>query len=187
MRKETLLLALFIIPMLFAVAHADANVKTITAWTNKQIYVPGERGTLYVNFYNSGASTVEIKNITVRYKSWQAYIDGKWVGNETFSVNENVTDGSVATLAIPFNVPSDGRAQETTVDIEIGTSLGLETKLDATAIKVSENSPYMEQIVALFTIQAVLLIVCTIVISATIFLSTHKPPSAIKKEESQSA
>ncbi|MEM3597128.1 MAG: hypothetical protein QXJ53_03250 [Candidatus Bathyarchaeia archaeon] len=185
MRKGTLLLALFIMPLLFAVVNA--SIESITAWTNKQVYVPGERGTLYVNFYNSRASTIEIKNITVTYKSWQAYIDGKWVGNETFNVNENVTGGSVATLKIPFTVPSDGRAQKTAVDIEIGTSLGIETKINATVINVSETSPYMEQIVTLFTIQAVLLIVCTIVISATIFLSIHKPPPAIKTGESQNA
>ncbi|MEM2105754.1 MAG: hypothetical protein QXV21_04720 [Candidatus Bathyarchaeia archaeon] len=184
MRKEALLLILLVIPLLLAVVHAN-NIETITAWTNKQVYVPSERGTLYVNFYNSGASTVEIKNITVTYKSWQAYIDGKWVGNETFSVNENVTSGSVITLAVPFTIPSDGRAQTTTVDIEIRTNIGLETKVNALSINVSETSPYMEQIVTLFTIQAVLLIVCTIVISATIFLSMHKPPSAIKTSKSQ--
>ncbi|MGB9671902.1 MAG: hypothetical protein ACPLZY_02000 [Candidatus Norongarragalinales archaeon] len=170
--------------MLFVVANA--SIEPITAWTNKQVYVPGEKGTLYVNFYNNGASTVEIENITVTYKSWQAYIDGNWVGNETFSVNENVTSGSVATLAIPFTVPNDGRAQTTKVDIEIRTSLGLETKNNATSINVSETPPYMEQLVTLFTIQAILLIVCTIVISATIFLSMHKPPSTIKTEERQS-
>jgi len=185
LRKRTSLsiLTLFMIPLMFAVANA--SIDPITVWTNKQVYVPGERGTLYVNFYNDGASTVEIENITVTYKSWQAYIEGNWVGNETFSVNENVTSGSVTTLAIPFTVPSDGRAQTTKVDITIRTNLGLETKVNATTINVSETSPYMEQLVTLFTIQAILLIVCTIVISATIFLSMHRAPSTIKIEERQ--
>lgn len=178
------ILTVFMISALFAVA--SASIEPITVWTNKQVYVPGERGTLYVNFYNKGASTVEIKNITVTYKSWQAYINGNWVGNETFSVNKNVTSGNVTTLAIPFTVPNDGRAQTTKVDIEIRTNLGLETKANATTINVSETSPYMEQLVTLFTVQAVLLIVCTIVMSATIFLSMHKPSSTVKTEERRS-
>jgi hypothetical protein len=162
---------------------ANADIEPITAWTNKQVYVPGEKGTLYVNFFNTRDMTVEVKNTTVTYKSWQAYIDGKWVGNETFNVGVNVTSGNVTTLAIPFTVPNDGRAQTTKVDIKIGTSFGYETENNATSIVVSEASPYMEQIVTLFTIQAVLLIVCTIIISATIFLSTHKPPSTLKTGE----
>jgi hypothetical protein len=180
------ILALILPIILTFIIVANADIEPITAWTSKQIYIPGEKGTLYVNFYNDGSSTVEIKNITVIYKSWQAYIDGKWVGNETFSVDVNVTSGSVTTLAIPFTVPSDGRAQTTKVDIKIGTNLGYETENNATSIVVSEASPYMEQIVTLFTIQAVLLIVCTIIISATIFLSMHKPPPALKTEEKQS-
>jgi hypothetical protein len=183
--KRMLTLTLLILPMLFAVETVNADIEPITAWTNKQVYIPGEKGTLYVNFLNTKGVTAEVDNITVTYKFWQAYIDGKWVGNETFNVDVNVTSGSVTTLAVPFTVPNDGRAQTTNVDVKIGTNLGYETKGDATSIKVSETPPYMEQIVTLLTIQAVLLMVCTIIISATIFLSTRKPP-ALKMEEKSS-
>lgn len=183
--KKALILTLFVMPLVFAVAHAD--IEPLMAWTNKQVYVSGESGTLYVNIYNDGTSTIEIMNVTVTYKSWQAYIDGKWVGNETFNVNENVTGGGIVTLAIPFTVPSDGRARTTRVEIEVRTNFGVEFIDDVASINVSENSPYMEQIITLFTIQAVLLIVCTIVISATIFLSMHKLPQAIKTSENQAA
>ncbi len=170
--------------MLLLIRAANADIEPITAWTDKQVYVPGEKGTLYVNFLNTRSTTVYVDNMTVTYKSWQAYIDNKWVGNETFNVGVNVTSNNVTTLAIQFTVPSDGRAQTTKVDIKIGINLGYETKSDATSIKVSETPPYMEQVVTLFTIQAVLLIVCTIILSATIFLSTHKPQT-LKIEEKE--
>jgi len=41
----------------------------------------------------------------------------------------------------------------------------------------------MEQIITLFTIQVVLLIVCTIIIAATIFLSARRPRITWKAEE----
>jgi hypothetical protein len=43
----------------------------------------------------------------------------------------------------------------------------------------------MDQIITLFTIQVVLLIVCTIIIAATIFLSTRRPQIMWKTEEKQ--
>jgi hypothetical protein len=41
----------------------------------------------------------------------------------------------------------------------------------------------MDKLVTLFTVQVVLLIVCTIIIAATIFLSARKPQVTWKAEE----
>jgi hypothetical protein len=43
----------------------------------------------------------------------------------------------------------------------------------------------MDKIITLFTIQAVLLIICTIIIAATIFLSVRRPRVTWKKEAAE--
>jgi hypothetical protein len=47
---------------------------TVTVWTDRQQYWPGDKGTLYVAYYNSQSHPVAIANITVVYDSWNAYI-----------------------------------------------------------------------------------------------------------------
>jgi methionine aminopeptidase len=83
---------------------------------------------------------------------------------------------------ITFTVPTDGRAVDTSVKVEIGTDKGFE--YGYASINLQEPTPkYMEQIATLFTIQVVLLIVCTIIIAATIFLSARRPSLVWKAEE----
>jgi hypothetical protein len=50
-------------------------------------------------------------------------------------------------------------------------------------IQVVLTPRHIEQIVTLFTIQEVLIIVCTIIIAATVFLSSRRPKPVWKAEE----
>jgi hypothetical protein len=52
-------------------------------------------------------------------------------------------------------------------------------------IYITQTPRYMDQIITLFTIQVVLLIVCTIIVAATIFLSARRPQIMWKSEEKQ--
>ena len=54
---------------------------------------------------------------------------------------------------------------------------------DLYEIQVVKTPVYMDQIVTIFTIQVVLLIICTIIIAATIFLSARRPQITWRREE----
>jgi len=156
----------------------------VTAWTDKPKYAPGEKGTLYIAFYNERDVAVEIKNLTIIYAAWNAYINGAWMGNATRTVSVPLSSGAVHVFSdITFTVPTDGRAVSTDVDIKIGTDRGY--KSGSSYINVPDTPKYMEQIITLFTIQVVLLIVCTIIIAATIFLSVRRPQVTWKKEAAE--
>jgi hypothetical protein len=154
----------------------------VTVWTDKQKYVAGEKGTLYIAFYNNRDVAVTIQNITITYYSWMAYTGEKWVGNETQTVNIPLSAKDTHVFDdITFTVPTDGRAVTTTVYVEIGTDHGY--KSGSGYINVPEVPSYMGQIVTLFTILVVLLIVCTIIIAATIFLSARRPQVTWRPQE----
>ncbi|MGB9778798.1 MAG: hypothetical protein ACP5LB_02435 [Candidatus Bathyarchaeia archaeon] len=186
MNKKILALSLIILSMLLYISIAKAQEPNeVTAWTNKQEYAPGEKGTLYIAFYNNRNEAVAVKNVTLIYYAWRAYIGGAWVGNETYTMDVPLSGKTTKLLndvvEITFTVPTDGRAVETNVGVIVGTDKGYE--YGGATIKIVETSRYMEQIVTLFTIQAVLLIVCTVIIAATIFLSARRPQVMWKAEE----
>lgn len=166
------------VPLVFA-AYEPYEV---TVWTNKQKYVAGEKGTLYIAFYNNRDVAVTIQNITITYYSWMAYVGEEWVGNETRTVNIPLSAKDTHVFNdITFTVPTDGRAISTNVYIEIGTDRGY--KYGSGNINVPEVPSYWEQIVTLLTILVVLMIVCTIIIAATIFLSARRPQVTWKPQE----
>ncbi len=181
------MLALVIVALsLFLViplTSAAVTIQPVTVWTDKQKYAPGEKGTLYVAFYNTRDEPVDIKNITIVYQSWAAYIEGTgWVGNETKKLTEPLSSKTTRVFKdITFTVPTDGRGTPTYVYVEIGTNKGYVS--ESGYINVPDTPRYMDQIVSLFTIQIVLIIVATIIVAATIFLSARRPPQMIWKSE----
>jgi hypothetical protein len=166
------------VPLVFA-AYEPYEV---TVWTDKQKYVAGEKGTLYIAFYNKRDVAVTIENITVTYYSWATYTGEKWVGNETQTMTVPLSAKDTHVFSdITFTVPTDGRAVSTSVYVEIGTDHGY--KYGGGSINVPEVPSYMEQIVTILTILVVLVIVCTIIIAATIFLSARRPQVTWKPTE----
>jgi hypothetical protein len=154
----------------------------VTVWADKQKYDPGEKGTLYIAFHNNRDVAITVKNITIIYYSWRAYTGGKWVGNETRTVDIPLSGGNTHVFDdVTFTVPTDGRAVDTSVNVQIGTDYGY--KGGGGYINVPQVPRYMEQIVTLFTVFVILLIVCTIIIAATIFLSARRPQVTWKPQE----
>ena len=149
-----------------------------TVWTDKSEYTLGESGKLYIVFYNDYDISIEIKQVTVIFDVLRAYLNGKWEGNWTNNWKFSCCTGDVFELSVEFTVPEDGRAKTTNVKIliettEVGDISWPEFQEDF-YISVVQAPKYLEQIITIFTIQVVLIIVCTI-IAATIFLSTRKP------------
>ncbi|MCW3994287.1 MAG: hypothetical protein NWE85_06980 [Candidatus Bathyarchaeota archaeon] len=184
MNKKMLVLSAVILSTILCVPLVIAAYEPyeVTVWTDKQKYVAGEKGTLYIAFYNNRDVAATIQNITITYYSWKAYTGEKWVGNETRTVNIPLSAKDTYVFDdITFTVPTDGRAVPTTVYVEIGTDH--EPESGNGYINVPEVPRYMEQIVTLLTILVVLLIVCTIIIAATIFLSARRPQVTWKPTE----
>ena len=188
MKKILALSLLCISAILFApLAQAGGPSEIVTAWTDKHEYSPGQTGKLYVAYNNIREDPVTMRNITVVFSEWWAYINNAWVGNLTYKPSENektIAEHTTRVFEISFTVPSDGRARLTNAKIKVYTNLpGSDEPSSDPAISVFETPVYEEQIITLFTIQVVLLIVCTIIIAATIFLSARRPQVTWKPEE----
>lgn len=156
--------------------------EVVTVWTDQSEYASGETGTLYIVFYNYKDSAVTIEKITIIFDEWRAYRNDNWEGNQTLEINQAIISEGTYEKETTFTVPTDGRAESTNVDITIETT-ELPNIEEDLWITVTETPKYMEQVVTLFTIQVVLLIVSTIIIAATIFLSARRPQVTWKPTE----
>jgi len=183
LNEKKLALIMIVASMLLAVPLAMAQNR-VTTWTDKPQYSPGDTVTLNLAYFNDASSPVQIKNITLTFLNWEAYIGGSWVGNMTKTYTDvTVTSGAVHVFNdLTFSVPTDGRAEDTTVDIRMGIDNNYYYPLD-TSVSLYESSRYADQTVMLLTILVVLMIVCTIIIAATIFLSARRPQVMWKTEE----
>ena len=172
----------FSIMLFISIVSAQPTIPKVSVRTDKQQYLPGGKGAIYITFYNDQSDPISIHNITIIYYQWQAYIDDKWVGNKTIEVDFTVKEYGVKQLdTVDFTVPSDGRAVDCAVTVQIGTTEGFE--YGSATISVAETDYPMEQVVTLFTILVVLTIVCAIIIAATIFLSARRPQVTWKPQE----
>ncbi len=185
LNKKIFALILMTVSMLLVTPLIHAyEPPSIVVWTDKAEYGPGETGTLYIRFYNYGDSALTIKNITVVYESWQAYRNNQWEGNQTIIVNQAVISKGVYANETKFTVPTDGRAATTSVSVTFEMDPSGSTHVHYT-IDVVQTPKYMDQIVMILTVQAVLLIVCTAIIAAALFLSARRPQITWKAEEKQ--
>ena len=180
MNKKILTLTIAFLVICIATLPVKGD-KTVFVFSDKPEYAPGESGTLYITFSNNLGKKVSIYNITITFELWFAYTAGKWEGNYTIEVNTVYNPGDKLEKQIDFTVPTDGRAKSTQVTVNVNADTYIpDTDYD---VEVVTTPKYMEQLITLFTIQVVLLIVCTIIIAATIFLSARRPRITWKAEE----
>jgi hypothetical protein len=183
--------------ILLSAASADPQFSgqiVAEAYTKDVQYMPGQTGTLYVVVLNYKSSPIEIKNITILY-SWFNYAKDKgWIGNDTIILSSTEktlpSDGGKFEKEVQFSIPNDGSllSASPSADITVYDKDGYEVASTTAYIKVAVPSLYMgvqdvDKLTTLFTVQVVLLIVCTIIIAATIFLSTRRPQVTWRKEE----
>ena len=187
LNKKIFALVIVAISMLLLVPltnAADPEPPEMTTRTDKWDYAPGESGTLHIVFYNGRSYALTIKEIFVVFNDWWAYKDDAWEGNQTLTVNKAVAVNETYETSVAFTVPTDGRAESTSVSITIRTTEVGDINFPYYGSVVVTTTPrYMDQIVTLFTVQVVLIIVCTVIIAATIFLSARRPQVTWKAEE----
>ena len=183
-----------------AYAQIPATTVNIYAWTDKTYYNPGEKGVLKIVVRNDRTDQdLIIKNITITYP-WFGYTGDKWEGNDTIKVDPPpviTKNGGTYTKSVDFNIPTDGRV---TTSIYGAPHIGIRVTVDESPYYYPTTGDYqvpiyikstpiyasfedMDRIVTLFTIQVVLVIVCTIIIAATIFLSVRRPQVTWRAEE----
>lgn len=172
--------ALLLTPLTIAAYPPPPEMMTRT---DKWEYAPGETGTLHIVFFNDRSYAVTIKEIFVVFYDWWIYKDGEWEGNQTLTINEAVAVNETHETSVTFTVPTDGRAGYTNVYITIRTTEAGDIGPLYGSVAVTITPRYMDQIVTLFTVQVVLIIVCTVIIAATIFLSARRPQVTWKAEE----
>lgn len=199
MNKKRYLLTVFAAAALLTIfsptltsAQPPATVN-IYAWTDKTSYDPGEHGKLTIVIRNDRTDEdLIIYNITITYP-WFAYTGEKWEGNDTITVNEAISkNGGTKTYAKEFTVPSDGRA---VTSMYYTAQISIVIYVDKAPYQYPKNTPiyikstplYMsledgDKLITLFTVQVVLVIVCTVIIAATIFLSARRPQVMWKAE-----
>ncbi len=185
LRKRSFALAITVVALLLAPYFANASaISIITAWTDQPFYSPGQKGTLNIDYYNARTEAIEIKNITVVYTAWNAYIGGSWVGNQTYNYTglTLASNGINVFSDITFTVPTDGRVAGggTSVQISVVSDHGTDT--GSAFIQVATTPPYFGQLNTIFTIQVVLTIIGALVIAAAIFLTAHRPSVMWKSE-----
>lgn len=164
--------------------NAAASI-AIYGYVDKTQYMPGDTGTLKIWIVNDGTEDIILKSVTIEYP-WNAFYI--WEGNETIKefTNPAILKGGNWSDSRTFTVPTDGRAIGGDIRVHVVTNDPTNTKW--ISITVASAPAYgslqdMDKLVTLFTVQVVLLIVCTIIIAATIFLSARKPQVTWKAEE----
>jgi len=192
-----LILMISVASILLLTVSADFDFSgqiVAAAHTTDVQYMPGETGTLYVVVLNYRSSPIEVKNITILY-SWFHYAKDKgWIGNDTIVLSSTEktlpSDGGKFEKEVQFSIPNDGSllSASPSADITVYDKDGNVIASTTASIKVAVPSLYMgvqdvDKLTTLFTVQVVLLIVCTIIIAATIFLSARRPQVTWRKEE----
>jgi hypothetical protein len=188
LKKKTSLPLFLAVLAIAASALADparcvANVK-VYGYTDKPQYSAGETVTLKLWVYNHGPDEIVLKNVSIYYP-WYAPV---WGGNYSVTgIDAVLSAGKNWSLTKTFAVPTDGRAVNGDIEVEVSYNIG------TTTYKVKEGIPLevitpglrslegMDKLLTLVTLQSVLVIVCTIILAATIFLSVRRPKVVLEE------
>jgi len=188
--KEKILLSSIIttlVMLLFVPTVKAAAFVELYGYTDKTQYMPGETVTLKFYIYNNGPDEIVLKNVTIYYP-WYSPI---WGGNETIkNIDAVLSKGKNWNVTKTFTIPNDGRAAGTNIDFTFTYTIGTSvyTHLGDVNIRIVTAPSYeslqdMDKLITLFTVQVVLIIVCTVILAATVFLSAHRPQVMWRKEE----
>lgn len=164
-------------------AGCIANVR-VYGYTDKPQYGAGETVTLKLWVYNHGPDEIVLKNVTIYYP-WYAPV---WGGNYSVTgIDAVLSAGKNWSLTKTFTVPTDGRAIGGDIEVEVAYTIGTTVYRFTDEIPLYVVMPSlqslenMDKLLTLVTIQAVLVIVCTIILAATIFLSVRRPKVAFEE------
>jgi hypothetical protein len=189
MKEKILFISIIttLVMLLFTPTVKAAALVELYGYTDKTQYMPGETVTLKFYIYNSGPDEIVLKNVTIYYP-WYSLI---WGGNETIkNIDTVLSKGKNWNATKTFTIPNDGRAAGTTIDFTytyaIGTSVYPhpgDVNIRIVTAPSYESLQDMDKLITLFTVQVVLIIVCTVILAATVFLSAHRPQVMWRTEE----
>ena len=169
-----------------ALAYTPLDGITITAWTDKSQYAPGEGGRLKISFLNTLPRPVDIYEIYIEYP-WFAYNAqmSKWEGNDTITgdpLDTIASKGGHYYVEVDFTVPTDGRTagfasvEQSAIMIDIDTSEGKADDYPANLLVMSTTLKMaIVDIDRWMTILTASIVISTIILAAVIFLSTRSP------------
>jgi uncharacterized membrane protein len=192
--KERILILLVILaasscaflPLCRAVASLE-----IYGYTEQSYYSPGDTGTLKFWVYNSGDEDLILNNITIYYP-WYNPV-GLWEGNVTIipSTATVIAAGGNWSDTSSFTVPNDGRVLGGSSSIRITvvtdkTTQSSSISMGLVSVPYSFTLQNMDQLSTGLTILVVMIVVCTLIIAAVIFLSLHRLQMMWKPEEKRS-
>ena len=183
-KKTMLLLATTTLVMLAYTLPVEAAHISLFGYTDKPQYKAGEKGTLKIWLYNDGTEDVVLKNVTVEYPWHGHYV---WEGNETIkNVNTAITVKGNWSTSLTFTIPSDGRATGGFISIRFVTDKLSDTEtiyLNVASVPSYLDFKDSDKMLTLFTVLVVLIIVCSAIIAAAIFLSARKSQVVWSKEK----
>ena len=164
--------------ILYAQPVTAQNV-TVNAWTDLRQYEVGQSGKLYITIRNDLPDTdLIIKNISIVYVPWHAYVKDHWEGNESFTNIDQICKmkGGVYYKEVTFTVPTGGRgvSAEARITVELDKSDYNPSRQDVD-IYVAESPVPMtiEGMDLWMTSLTVAVVVCTIILAIAVFLGTR--------------
>jgi hypothetical protein len=178
----TSLVITFVAVMCIQSAFGENGTVEVYAWTDKTQYNAGDSGTLHVTIKNGLEQAITIDDVKIWYP-WHAYHADDWVGNETIEIDPPALSGGESRdRPIHFDIPSDGRLLwSDQIHIEVWTVEFDEpftpdfARLPSVNV-VSTHLPMMiKDIDRWMTILTAVIVICTIIVAAVIFLSTRRP------------
>jgi uncharacterized membrane protein len=161
---------------------------TIYGYTDQTFYKPGDTGTLKFWIYNDGTEDLILKNLTIQYP-WYSPV-GLWGGNDTIipSTATVIPPGGNWSSTNSFTVPNDGRVPSGSSSISIRVFTDKTTHSSTISMSVTSVPFYfslqnMDQLTMWLTILVALMVVCTLIIAATIFVSVRTRQMTWKSEQ----
>jgi len=190
MKKRVLLLFVVLAATALAFSPLSNAIASLTVYgyTDQTFYKPGDTGILKFWIYNGGTEDLILKNLTILYP-WYNPV-GLWGGNNTIipSTATVIAAGRNWSSTDSFTVPNDGRVPSGSSSIRISVFTDKTTQSSTISLSVTSVPFYfslqnMDQLTMWLTILVVLMVVCTLIIAATIFYSLRTRQMMWKSEE----
>jgi len=180
-KKISLLILLFAVALLVPLCEAAfvPNAVNVYVWVDKTQYNPGETVTLHYTVVNDRASDIVLKEIRIEFP-WFMYVKDHWEGNQTLKINKVLTaKGAPYYNYTTFTIPNDGRAfifgSSTAIFDFDATDISKEININVANPPIHSSVREMDTVILLMAVLTILIVICTALIAAAIFLSTKKP------------
>jgi hypothetical protein len=191
-RKEILLITLLLASGLFipiCKAGFEADEVNVYMWVDKTQYKPGETITLNFTIYNAAPSDIVIYKIKIE-TPWFMYTKDQWEGNQTLQTNNKLLrTGQAYNNYTLIQIPTDGRAytNDSSMEIIMRTETNLGTLNNNITAGIANPLVYssvreIDTVILLMAVLTILIVICTALIAASIFLSTRKPYNAAPEQ-----